>query len=212
MSEIIKINTISNSFTLERDLSAMQTIDEHFEYEKTRRSDINEHLDTLKKYSLECSHITECGVRNVVSTWAFLAARPKKYIGVDILPCPVQKAEALAKAEGIDFSFFQADTIHPDFVLEETDLLFIDTYHVYAQLRKELEIHNEKVRKYIIMHDTTCFGQFDQFHEEYSEHIPDVPGKTGLWLAIIEFLESNDNWYLLERFENNNGLTILARK
>lgn len=190
----------------------MKTIEDYFEYEKQRKSDINEHLQTLKEYSMECSHITECGVRKVVSTWAFLAAKPKKYIGVDILPCPVENAERLAKESGIDFSFIQADTIDPNFVLEETDLLFIDTYHVYAQLKKELDVHNQKVRKYIIMHDTTCFGEKDQFTEDYSKHIPNSENKTGLLAAIYEFLEENSDWYLLKKYDNNNGLTILARK
>ena len=34
----------------------------------------------------------------------------------------------------------------------------------------------------------------------------------GLWPAIEEFLTDNHEWYLKERFENNNGLTILERK
>ena len=39
-------------------------------------SDINEHLPTLRKYAEECDHITEMGVRWIVSTYAFLAAKP----------------------------------------------------------------------------------------------------------------------------------------
>ncbi len=35
------------------------------------KSDINEHLPTLKRYAEKCDHITEMGVRSVVSTWAF---------------------------------------------------------------------------------------------------------------------------------------------
>jgi hypothetical protein len=35
---------------------------------------------------------------------------------------------------------------------------------------------------------------------------------TGLWPAIEEFLENNRNeWTLLARYTNNNGLTILKR-
>jgi hypothetical protein len=32
-------------------------------------SDINEHIPTILKYGQECEHITEMGVRWVVSTW-----------------------------------------------------------------------------------------------------------------------------------------------
>ena len=41
-------------------------------------TDIREHLLTLMFYAFECKHITEMGVRDVVSTWAFLAAKPNK--------------------------------------------------------------------------------------------------------------------------------------
>ena len=40
-------------------------------------SDINEHLPTIIKYGQECDHITEMGVRSVLSTWGWLAAAPK---------------------------------------------------------------------------------------------------------------------------------------
>ena len=47
-------------------------------------SDINEHLPTLMKYASECEHITEMGVRNIVSTFALLMGEPKRMISYDI--------------------------------------------------------------------------------------------------------------------------------
>ena len=41
----------------------MEKIREYYEYSKTTPSDINEHLPTLLKYSEECKHITEMGVK-----------------------------------------------------------------------------------------------------------------------------------------------------
>lgn len=212
MSEIIKINTATGQFGVVLE-NTSKTIQEFFEFEKNKPSDINEHLEALKNYASECDHITEMGVRNVVSTWAFLSGKPKKYVGIDILPCPIETAERLAKEEGIDFQFIQADTIHPDFTIEETDLLFIDTWHIYRQLSKELEMHSSKARKYIIMHDTTSFAIEDEGDwDEYSKLVGEKSGKQGLWLAIEEFLESNPEWILKERFTHNNGVTVLARK
>jgi len=58
---------------------------ENFYIEKCNTpSDINEHLPTLKKYAEECSHITEMGVRWVVSTYGLLMGKPKKMISYDI--------------------------------------------------------------------------------------------------------------------------------
>lgn len=213
MSEIITINTMNNSMTISHDTGSFTSIEQFFEYEKNKPSDINQHLETIKKYSQQCPHITEMGVRNVVSTWAFLSGNPKKYIGVDILPCPIQKAEQLAKERGIDFSFIQADTLDPNFSIEPTDLLFIDTWHIYRQLVQELRIHGNKARKYIILHDTTSFGEQDEGHwDEYSKRVGQPGEKRGLWPAIMEFLDENPHWTLLERHTHNNGLTILARR
>ena len=51
---------------------------------------------------------------------------------------------------GIDFSFHVADTRKIE--IEETDLLFIDTEHNYEQIQKELELHGNKARKFILVY------------------------------------------------------------
>jgi hypothetical protein len=38
---------------------------------KNRVSDINEHLPTLLYYTQMCNSVVECGVRNIVSSYAF---------------------------------------------------------------------------------------------------------------------------------------------
>jgi hypothetical protein len=163
-------------------------------------SDINEHLPTLLHYANMCNHITEMGVREVVSTWAFLHAQPKQLISYDIYTSEnIKSAYNAAKEINVDFKFIEADVLTIN--IDETDLLFIDTLHQYKQLKRELEIHSNNVRKYIIMHDTTKFGISD----EYTGH----PG--GLWPAVEEFLHNNNLWELEMKYTNNNGLTILRR-
>ena len=70
------------------------------------------------------------------------------------------------------------------------------------------------------MHDTTV----DEFNGEtircgwdankqsIESGFPVEEINKGLWPAIAEFVENNPEWYIKERFTNNNGLTILARK
>jgi len=167
-------------------------------------SDINEHLPTIKKYAEECEHITEMGVRWVVSTYAFMMGKPKTMISFDIEPVEKwgtgqQFLVDLAKQNGVHFEFHIADTLQLE--IADTDLLFLDTAHTYKQVKGELALHANKSRKYIMFHDTTSFefGGFD--------------GDTiGIWPAVEEFLEANPQWILHERFTNNNGLTILKRK
>jgi hypothetical protein len=163
-------------------------------------SDINEHLPILAKYAKECSHITEMGVRHIVSTYALLMGMPKKMTSYDINPCNWEPVRDLVK-DNTDFSFIIGNTL--EIQIEPTELLFIDTLHNYTQLKKELELHSNKVSKYIIFHDTSSFEIFGESYSGKSE--------KGIWQAIQEFMNSNSNWVINERFTNNNGLTIIKK-
>jgi len=160
-------------------------------------SDINEHLPTLKLFGSYVDRIVEFGVREVVSTWAFLASRPIRLVSYDFeRHSNVRGAEILAKKEGIDFVFLKEDTRL--IKIEETDLLFIDTYHTASQLRKELENNASMVRKYIIIHDVESYGMVGE------------DGGPGMNEAVLE-LCSVGEWKELIRYRHNNGLVILER-
>ena len=180
----------------------MNQLQQTYEELCNRPSDINEHLPTLKKYAEECEHITEMGVRWVVSTYALLMGNPKKLISYDINPINSEPIQQMVNGT-TDFEFRVANTLNLE--IEETDLLFIDTLHNYNQLKGELSLHSDKAKKYIIFHDTTSFEWIGESYEGKVD-------EKGLWPAIEEFLENNTNWVLHERFTNNNGLTILKRK
>mgnify|MGYP000161816068 FL=1 len=114
-------------------------------------------------------------------------------------------------------------------LLQKYDLTFIDTFHVYGQLKRELEKFSKFTNKYIIMHDTTIdgvigeakrgggYGNYYYTNNKMDElsKITNLPVNeilNGLWPAIEEFLAMNHDWKLKERFTNNNGLTILEKK
>jgi hypothetical protein len=193
----------------------MEKINLIYEKQCSTPSDINEHLPTLLKYANECEHITEMGVRWVSSTWPLLLSNPKKMISYDIVRHPkIEEVIDLSKNYNIDYQFIQSDVLTIE--IEETELLFIDTLHTYNQLICELDIHSDKCSKYIILHDTTTFGDVDE--NVYSHASPliinESKNKQGLWTAVLDFLESEKGnlWKVKERFTNNNGLTILERK
>ena len=156
-------------------------------------SDINEHLPTLRDLASECTHITEMGVRKIVSTWALLEGMKEgKLIGIDIcLPSyyggDLDKFGRACQEKGIEFTFIHGNTLYVE--IEETDLLFIDTLHTYDQLRKELERHSDKARKYIVFHDTVSCPELNQ---------------------AIDELIAKGKWKLFKHYENNNGLKILC--
>lgn len=193
----------------------MEKIIKKYTEAKNRTSDINEHLETLFEYGKQCKHITEMGVRNVVSTWAFLASNPSKMISYDI--CHNNRIDELLNivtAENINFSFIKEDVLKVD--IEPTDLLFIDTLHAYNQLIQELNKHSKKVKKYIILHDTTKFETVDEsIYNHASDLVKKNADQKGLKAAINNFLNYSEDglqWGIEKIYTNNNGLTILKRK
>ena len=185
-------------------------------------SDIYEHLPTLYRYGLECKHITECGVRGVTSSYAFAHALTgklgNKLVQVDLdTNSNVVQFQNECKAEHVNSVFYQeSDLACP---IEDTELLFIDTWHIYGHLKRELARWHSYVSKYIILHDTTVdewAGEtvrlgWDAAQQSRETGIPVDEITKGLWHAVEEFLAEHPEWKLKERFTNNNGLTVLVR-
>jgi hypothetical protein len=190
-------------------------IEEAYDHLKQVPSDINEHLSVLKEYAEKCDHVTEMGVRYVVSTFALVLAKPKRLVSIDLFHpshygdnVRLYAIQNYATQNNINFEFVLGDTLKIE--IEPTDMLFIDTLHVYGQLKAELERHAKNVKKYLVFHDTTTFENTDEGHYYQTPHLD--KSKTGLWPAIEEFLNSNTEWEIAERRTNNNGLTILQKK
>lgn len=180
------------------------TLQEYYLNACAIKSDINEHLPVLKDYASKCDVIMELGVRTGNSTFALLSGLPKKMRSFDVgLFCHENTVNQLAHHNVIDWQFIRENVLTTD-KIEECDLLFIDTLHSYFQLKKELELHGNKSRKYIIFHDTITFGKHDEF-------TPAGEVNLGLLPAIFEFLDKNKHWCVDKIYENNNGLTILRR-
>ena len=194
-------------------------------------SDISEHLPILRYFAAKCNRVAEMGVRYCVSTFAFLmglsdegadagASAPKQLVCVDIEEIEsIHEIAHIAKHIGVDLSFIRADSATVD-LGGRVDLLFIDTWHVYGHLKRELEAHHGNVNKYIIMHDTTVDG----VHGESIRLGMDVDKQCitsgyareeimrGLVPAIDEFLVAHPEWRRVLVLENQNGLTVLARR
>jgi hypothetical protein len=200
----------------------MSLLERNYQNKCNTYSDINEHLPILKFYGEKCNHITECGVRGVVSSYAFASAlknkETNKLIQVDLEDNQnVHNFKNECKNEGVNVVFYKMSDL--ECPLEQTDLLFIDTWHIYGHLKRELERWHSHVNKYIIMHDTTVdewLGEtirigWDANKQSIESGIPVEEINKGLWPAIEEFLEKHKEWVIEKRYFNNNGLTILKR-
>ena len=186
--------------------------------------DICEHLPTLSKYASKCESVFETGVRGCVSSWAFVHGLlnnnsvNKKLLMNDITYCNIAELLSVTKDLPIVVEYEWKNNLELN-LSEKYDLTFIDTWHVYGQLKRELAKFAPITNKYIIMHDTTVDEwegetircQMNAFEQSIQSGIPVDEIIRGLWPAVEEFLDSNPEWVLHERFTNNNGLTILRR-
>lgn len=196
-------------------------------YEKYAKtpSDINEHLPTLFEYTKQCQSVLELGVRGVVSTWAFaygLSQNQKQLKHLfcnDVVHCDLGHVTQMCRGSGIDVDYKWCSDLELDLEHGSFDLVFIDTFHVYGQLKRELQKFRHIAQKYIIMHDTTIDAvrgeavRMNMNIEKLQKQTGFTKEElvTGLKPAIDEFLESSKEWVVRKVFTNNNGLTILER-
>lgn len=190
------------------------------------RTNINEHLPNIKLYASKCKHVTDCGACGVMTSYAIAKGllSNKTVHEPKIVQIDIDRNETInifsqdCIAEGIAHHFHhESDLTCP---IEKTDMLFIDTWHVYAQLKRELERWHKYVGKYIVMHNTTIDEETGE-SVRVGHDIAELAKKTGfevaeiskgLWSAIEEFLAAHPEWKLKERLTYNNGLTVLERE
>jgi hypothetical protein len=203
----------------------MQTIIAKYKLHCESAGDINEHLPTLAQYASECESVIELGVRGCVSSWAFCKGLVengkvgKKIFFNDITTCNIDELLSLCPQVGIDATYQWINDLLVDTTSIETDLTFIDTWHVYAQLKRELEKYSQITKKYIIMHDTEVDGIYGETirvgwnaqEQSIQSGFPLDEINRGLMPAVTEFLDTHEEWVLHEHYQNNNGLTILKR-
>jgi len=196
---------------------------------KNQPSDINEHLETLRELASECNTVVEFGVRNIVSTVSLAVSGCKNLHSYDINDASILNPDRFmllkmhCEKNNINFKFNKCDILKLE-TIPECEMLFIDTFHAYAQLKCELFFFSNKVKNYIVMHDTVCFSKSDETviskenwfnnyknDEKICNLVKIESEKSGLISAIEEFLELNPEWKILKQYTNNNGLTILKR-
>jgi hypothetical protein len=163
-------------------------------------------------------------VRSAVSSWALLwglsqsTAAEKSHCAIDIdYHSNIELVRKAADAVGVHYEFKRGNDLTVP--LEPTDLFFIDTWHVYGHLKRELARFAPLTRKFILMHDTEVDAvrgeslrmRMDVGRQMRESGLPRQEIERGLRPAIEEFLAGNSDWRVGEHFSNNNGLTVLER-
>lgn len=204
----------------------MNSCEQHLTNAIAAKGDISEHLVYLMKLSSDCESILECGVRTIVSSWAFVngltlnrLSQQKRLACCDInIPPTILELERSCIEQNIDLKVFKGNDL--DLPMDEDyDMIFIDTWHVYAQLKRELQKFHPHAKKYIVMHDTevdkingeSIRDRRNTQQEAAESGFPEYEIRCGLERAIKEFLIQHPEWKIKERFTHNNGLTVLER-
>ena len=203
----------------------MTKLEQTFKYYCAQTSDINLHLPILSRIASSCCTINSLSYShssNVV--WAFLYGLSKSSsIDSKSILCvaPVNYTDTkhlqqISELANITLTFKRCNKIQTQ--LSEVDLTFIDTWHVYAHLKRELETYAPKTRKYIVLHDTEIdktYGESIRMHHNISSesiewNYPENEIKMGIDAAIKQFIVTNPQWKIYAHYPVNNGLTILV--
>lgn len=207
----------------------MNILQQKYEDAIRRTIDINEHMPTLRLYAAECDSVLELGVRGCVSSWAFLIGmleggrkNPRLFMN-DVDECDISDLVHTVESLSIPLtlSYEWISDLKLQFPAETRfDLVFIDTWHVYGQLKRELEKFNRIADKYIVLHDTEVDGEYGE-SIRMRHNVESMARKTGIPIeeitrglkpAVNEFLAQHPEWTVHAHYKNNNGLTILKRR
>ena len=175
--------------------------------------DSDKHALTLLSLVLSSGskNILELGVRDGASTLPLLIGtyiNNGKLTSVDVNNNNLKFDEKLMN----NWSFIESDSINFLENLNENecyDLVFIDDWHAYEHVKKELEILDKHIscKTIILLHDL-MYSTTPYYHS-------DLTLKVGQWAnggPYRAVAELNDNFWEFSTIPFNNGLTILRKK
>ena len=189
------------------------TLEEVYEQHCKSGTAIAAHLPRLRALADGLDVAVEFGVKRGASATALLLGA-KRVISVDIQETPQARAiEALADGRWL---YLIGDSRRAD--LPPSDLLFIDSQHDYAHVKAELQAHAHHVRRYLIFHDVSTFGEVAAVGETGKQAWQYTPGQSvpqahwGIrpaidWLQIVD-----DSWRVKARYVDSHGLLVLERR
>jgi predicted O-methyltransferase YrrM len=177
--------------------------------------DSDQHLMTLFGLTLngKCTRILELGVRAGITTFPFLCAAKElngHVTSVDIDQTSFDCPEELKP----HWTFVQSDAIKflEDRASENTqyDLVYIDDWHSYDQVKRELELVDTMVTpsSMILLHDLMYSGTHPHYHSELNTTDAQW-ANGGPYRAVAELDPAIWEWATIPF---NHGMTLLRKK
>jgi hypothetical protein len=176
-----------------------KNLSEWYEAAKKNPCDFHEHVDTLRDLVKKCDHVTQIGIWGKPSRVA-IAVGTLSNVGnavfVDYSPAQRPEWTDLKRFLGDNF---EGKEWQPFAEIDETDLLFIDTYHTAEETLNLFNKLAPKVRKYLVVHTTEIYGEKGD------------NGGPGVLVGVRQFVHENREWTVIRQDRNNYGLVVLSR-
>jgi len=171
-----------------------------------------EHVFTFFSIALQikAKKILELGVRDGGSTYPFLVACKAlnaQLTSIDIVPLIGSMPEDLKS----NWTFIQSDAIK--FLEDNTesyDLVYVDDWHSYPHVKKELELINKFAtpNTIILLHDLMG-NSWPQYHSTLSAPADSEWGEGGPYRAVSELDPEVWEWMTIPV---SHGMTLLRKK
>lgn len=175
---------------------------EHFQKEAEK----NKQLFTLLRFACRCNHLTALTFNTSEAVPAFLSAKAAK-IRIRSLAALDAKETSnyleMAQQLKLDLEFLPIVD-----VIEPTELLYINTPAEGNYRAQELTKYAAQVSKYICLPNTVSNG----LTASPMIKVPDNMQPIGLNFGINHFLQTYDDWFILEHDDIEPGMTILVNR
>ncbi len=152
-------------------------------------------METLRDLAAKCTHVTQIGIWGTPSRIALAIGTRGKFIDYS----SAQRPEWSELKQFMNDRFEGKELPANGLEIEETELLFIDTYHNEVETFNLLTKHSPKVQKYLVIHTTEIFGETGD------------DGGPGVLPGLRLFVQANRVWTTIRQDRNNYGLLVLSR-
>ncbi len=192
---------------------------QHFEYLLSKSingtGDSDQHLLTLFSVaiSIKAKKILELGVRNGDTSLPFLLAAQQTggfVESVDLqntnFKCPSDLKKYWQFYNSDALTFLESKVQNN----EKYDLIYVDDWHSYEHVKKELEFIDQLVRpsSVVLLHDLMYGNTCPYYHVDLTPCSPQW-ANGGPYRAVAEL---NNNFWEFSTIPSNNGMTLLRKK
>lgn len=168
-------------------------------------------MKTIREYASRCERCVEFGCQQGRTAVAMLM-ECRNVTSYDITETPESRE---LKTIAPHWLYRIQDSVIADF--DWTDLLFIDSFHSHEQVKRELG-HADRVRKYLLFHDSITFGSVSAADERgnmswtYKRGKPVPPEHIGIRPAIDQLMIRDPSWRIDRHDTHSHGLLVLRRQ